>query len=74
MTFDLLTENVFFVCFFCFCFYCCCWFFFLSRPAPFSLFKQVRWRKLDERTSKQGSNESLKIFFVCLSVFVFLEY
>ena len=48
--------------------------FFLSRPAPLSFVKQIKWRKLDERTSKQDSNESLKIFIVCLFVLVFLEY
>ena len=63
MTFNLLTETGFFL----FCFLLLL-FFFSSRPAPFSFFKQVKWRKLDERTSKQDSNESLKIFlFVCFS-------
>ena len=64
MTFDLLTETCFFVlfCFFFLFLLLLLLFFFLSGPAPFSFFKQVKWRKLDERTSKQDSNESLKIF------------
>ena len=67
MTFGLLTGTVFFFLFFVFLLLLLL---FLSRPAPFSFFKHVKWRKLDERTSKQDSNESLKIFlFVCSCLF-----